>query len=176
MKLSDKGPIAPPPVLSKHLQFVSDRIQSWPGVLAATHWDLYSPSQVDGADFYLGDDELGHIHLHGEVHIPLTGHDHGFAIATGLARPFRFGGFGSGTYRFWIEADVHNAAEADIAVSLFEMSYRRSVGSLNASPQMSALTTQAAANCGERSPTSMHRSRPQETNQSAVTKADFALT
>ena len=33
MKLSDKGPIAPPPVLSKHLQFVFYRIQSWPGVL-----------------------------------------------------------------------------------------------------------------------------------------------
>ena len=134
MKLSDKGPIAPPPVLSKHLQFVSDRIQSWPGVLAATHWDLYSPSRVDGADFYLGDDELGHIHLDGEAHIPLTAHDHGIAIAADLARPFRYGAFGSGTYRFWIEADVRNKAEAENAVKLFELSYRRSSGSLNSSP------------------------------------------
>ena len=175
MKLNDKGPIAPPPELSKHLQFVSDRIQSWSGVLAATHWDLYSPSQVDGADFYLGDDELGHIHLNGEVHIPLSANDHGFAIATGLARPFRYGAFGRGTYRFWIEADVCNASEADIAVTLFEMSYRRSVESLNASLQMSALKTQASGKRGWKTPTSMNRSRPQETNQSAIAKADFTL-
>ena len=176
MKLSDKGPNAPPPVLSKHLQYASDRIQLWPNVIAATHWDLYSPSKVDGADFYLGDDEVGHIHLHGEVHIPLTAHDHGFAIAAGLARPFQYGAFGSGTYRFWIEADVRNAAEADIAVTLFEMSYRRSIGSLNTSPQMSALKKKAAGNGGQPPSTSMNRGRPQETNQSAVTKADFALT
>ena len=175
MKLNDKGPIASPPELSKHLQFVSDRIQLWPGVLAATHWDLYSPSQVDGADFYLGDDELGHIHLSGEVHIPLTAHDHGFAIATGLARPFRYGGFGSGTYRFWIEADVHNKVEAENAVTLFELSYRRSSGSFSASLQQSAVKPRPSGTRSQRPPTSMNRSGPQEANQSAVTKADFAF-
>ena len=123
MKLSDKGPIAPPPVLSKHLQSVSDRIQSWPGVLAATHWDLYSPSQVDGADFYLGDNELGHIYLNGEVHIPLPAEDHRTAIASGIARRFRFALERSGAYRFWVEADVRKIAEAAIAVTLFEWSH-----------------------------------------------------
>ena len=175
MKLSDKGPTAPPPVLSKHLQFVSDRIQSWPGVLAATHWDLYSPSQVDGADFYLGDDELGHIHLNGEVHIPLSAHDHAVAIATGLARRFRYGAFGNGSYRFWVETGVRNKAEAEIAVTLFELSYRRSSGSLDASSQVSAIKTRPSGTCVRRPPTSMNRSRPKETNQSAVTQADFAL-
>ena len=175
MKLNDKGPIAPPPELSKHLQFVSDRIQSWPGVLAATHWDLYSPSQVDGADFYLGDDELGHIHLNGEVHIPLSAHDHASAIATGLASRFRYGAFGSGSYRFWVEANVRNKAEAEIAVTLFELSYRRSSGSFSASSQEGAVKTRPSETRDRRPPTSMNRSRPQETNQSAVTKADFTF-
>lgn len=126
MQLIDKGPIAPPPILSRHLQFVSERIQSWPKVIAATHWDLYSPSQVDGADFYLRDDESGHIHLQGEVHIPLTASDHSMAIAAGMARRFRFSAYGSGAFRFWVEADVRNSSEAEIAVTLFEMSYQRS--------------------------------------------------
>ena len=175
MKLSDKGPTAPPPVLSKHLQFVSDRIQSRPGVLAATHWDLYSPSQVDGADFYLGDDELGHIHLNGEVHIPLSARDHASAIASGLARRFRYGDFGSGSYRFWVEADVRSKADAEIAVTLFELSYRRSSGSFSASLQQSAVKPRPSGTRSQRPPTSMNRSGPQETNQSAVTKTDFAF-
>ena len=51
-------------------QSVSAEIQSWPGIIAATHWFLYDRTQVDGADFYVGEKELGHIHLDGELHEP----------------------------------------------------------------------------------------------------------
>ena len=69
MTLSEKGPIAPPPILNGLLQGVSQTIQSWNGVVAATPWYLYLPTQVDGADFYVGEKELGHIHLDGSVHL-----------------------------------------------------------------------------------------------------------
>ncbi|GAC1382130.1 MAG: hypothetical protein NVSMB45_07880 [Ginsengibacter sp.] len=69
MKLEDKGPIKPPPVLSNFPEQVSKEIQSWKEIIAATHWNLYDRKQTDGADFYVGEEELGHIHLDGEVHL-----------------------------------------------------------------------------------------------------------
>jgi len=38
IKLADKGPIKPPPALKGLAQLVSQEIQSWPGIVAATHW------------------------------------------------------------------------------------------------------------------------------------------
>ena len=43
MKLADKGPIKPPPVLKGPAQLVSLEIQSWPDIVAATHWFLAGP-------------------------------------------------------------------------------------------------------------------------------------
>ena len=51
------------------MQALSVEVQSWPGVIAATHWHFNRPNEVNGADFYVGTDELGHIHLDGEVHL-----------------------------------------------------------------------------------------------------------
>ena len=51
MKLEDKGPIQPPLTLTKFPQQVSTEIQSWPGIIAATHWEIYDKTKPDGADF-----------------------------------------------------------------------------------------------------------------------------
>jgi hypothetical protein len=72
MRLESKGEIRPPPRLKGPAQSVSSEIQSWPGIIAATHWFLYDRTQVDGADFYVGEKELGHIHLDGELHLCVT--------------------------------------------------------------------------------------------------------
>jgi hypothetical protein len=69
MRLEEKGQILPPPVLSKYPQMVSEEIQKWSNIISATHWDLYDRTKVDGADFYVGKKELGHIHLDGWVHL-----------------------------------------------------------------------------------------------------------
>ena len=72
LTLEEKGPIAPPPKLATMFQDVARTIQSWPGLVAATHWLSTDPTKVDGADFYVGKDELGHIHLNGECHVATT--------------------------------------------------------------------------------------------------------
>src|SRR5258706_12562977 len=72
MRLETKGEIRPPPKLKGPAQSVSLEIQSWRGGIAATHWFLYDRTQGDGADFYVGEKELGHIHLDGELHLGVT--------------------------------------------------------------------------------------------------------
>src|SRR4029078_10122012 len=57
MRLESKGEIRPPPTLKGPAQSVSREIQSWPRIIAATHWFLYDRTQVDGADFYVGEKE-----------------------------------------------------------------------------------------------------------------------
>src|SRR6516225_9306789 len=91
MKLADKGPIKPPPALKGAAQLVSQEIQSWPGIVAATHWFLYDRTQVDGADFYVGERELGHIHLDGEIHLGATRTLAAMLIEHDLADPFEWG-------------------------------------------------------------------------------------
>lgn len=54
MTLEEKGPIKPPPVLTKYPQQVSTEIQRWDGIIAATHWEIYDKTKPDGADFYVG--------------------------------------------------------------------------------------------------------------------------
>lgn len=79
MKLSEKGKFALPPKLEpKHAQALSETLASWSGVHARTHWQLGDESVVDGVDFYVGDEELGHLHLDGDAHV------------RGLAHPFRW--------------------------------------------------------------------------------------
>ncbi len=123
MKLADKGPLAPTPTLTTMLEPVSQAIQGWPGIIAAAHWDLFWVGEVvDGADFYVGDEELGHIHLSGDVHIatsPVLGQA---LVAGGLAQPMQWGGT---AYRGWTEFAVRTAADAAYATWLFELNYQR---------------------------------------------------
>ncbi|WP_210522069.1 luciferase domain-containing protein [Hymenobacter terricola] len=119
MKLSEKGPLLPPPVLAGPGQHTAETVQSWPGVVAATHWDLFNRTRVDGADFYVGDAELGHIHLNGDVHLP-TAPALGLALlAQGLARPFPYGGEPGE----WVTFPIRTAADAAHATWLFRLNY-----------------------------------------------------
>ena len=65
-----KGPMVPPPQISDRVtSAVAEAVGSWPDVIATAHWDLYDSARVDGIDFYVGDAELGHIHLGGSIHL-----------------------------------------------------------------------------------------------------------
>jgi hypothetical protein len=60
MTLGEKGKIIPPPVLSKYPQMVSQQIQQWENIIAATHWEVWDRNKPNGADFYVGEKEPGH--------------------------------------------------------------------------------------------------------------------
>ena len=80
-----KGPLAPPPGLDGALEAISGAIAAWPSVEATTHWHLNDKTQVDGIDFYVGDDELGHIHLDGSIHLATTPELGGRMVSEGSA-------------------------------------------------------------------------------------------
>lgn len=92
MTLKQKGAVRPPPVLADPFERVSQALQGWPGIVAATHWHLSRNRQVDGADFYVADEELGHLHLDGEVHLATTLELGVPLVEAGLARRFPYGG------------------------------------------------------------------------------------
>ena len=121
MKLAEKGRFAPPPALPTHAQAVSDALASWPSVHARTHWLLGDEREVDGADFYLGDEELGHLHLDGEAHIAVSLKLRGALIAAGLAQPFQWS-------RSFVVFRVKTAKDVAHALRLFQLSYDRRAG------------------------------------------------
>lgn len=121
MKLSEKGRFAPPPSLPKVAQRVSETVGAWDGVHARTHWLLGDENEVDGADFYLGDEELGHIHLDGEAHVFLPRTIVASLVAAGLGRPFRWS---ANVVVFAID----RAKDAEHALWLFQLSYDRRRG------------------------------------------------
>ncbi len=130
MTLAEKGPLAPVPALATLLEPISQTIQTWPGIVAAAHWDLFRVGEVvDGADFYVGEVELGHIHLNGEVHLATSPALGAALVAAGLARPLRWGG---AAYRGWTETSVRTAADAARAQRLLELNYRRLTGEAEA--------------------------------------------
>ena len=73
---ASKGPVVPPLTLDGIVATVAETVSNWPGVISTAHWDLYDSSRIDGIDFYVGEDELGHIHLDGSIH--LATHPSGF--------------------------------------------------------------------------------------------------
>ncbi len=121
LPLSAKGKFAPPPVLQGFAQKVSATIQTWPSIIAATHWQLNRATQVDGADFYVGEDELGHIHLNGEVHLATSLELRNLLLAKNLARPFRY-------YASWVDTMIASDADANHAAWLFRLNYDRICG------------------------------------------------
>ncbi len=124
LSLAQKGPIAPPPTLAGSASRVALEVARWPGVVAATHWHLVRTSDVDGADLYIGDHELGHIHLDGEVHLASVLKLSAALVAAGYARPFRFGG----SYSGWVEASIRDDADADAGLFMFRLNYQRHCG------------------------------------------------
>ena len=110
-----KGPVDRPPKLRGVLGEVVDCVSSWPGVNATVHWHLCDQTRVDGVDFYLGDDELGHLHLDGVIHLSSDPKLGNLLVLEGAAKPFRY-------VRGWVEAEALHIG-ADAAVALFRRNY-----------------------------------------------------
>ena len=121
LPLNAKGRFAPPPLLEGPAGRVALEIASWPNVISATHWLLGRPGVVDGADFYVGEQELGHIHLDGEVHLATSLELRKKLLAKNQARPFPY-------YASWVEASIETEAQADHAIWLFRLNYTRLMG------------------------------------------------
>lgn len=116
MKLKAKGKIIPPPELSKYSEIVSKKIQQWPEIISATHWEIWDNNKPNGADFYFGEEELGHIHLDDWLHIPSTKEFSKALIAEGLAQKFIYAAN-------WIQFKIVDEQSADHATWLFKLHY-----------------------------------------------------
>ena len=92
MSRREKGRVAPPPALAEAPQAVADAVARLPGVTVQAHWEIGSQDAVNGTDFYVGEEELGHIHLDGEAHVPLGAAVVEALVKAGLARRFRWSG------------------------------------------------------------------------------------
>lgn len=112
---AEKGPLAPAPVLVGALKAVADEVASWAGIQATVHWHLFNRSQVDGVDFYCGEEELGHLHLDGMIHLATNRRLGATLIAEGTARPFRY-------QPGWVEAQSNDIG-VRAAVALFRRNY-----------------------------------------------------
>ena len=117
MPRSDKGVMALAPELEGPLQTVASAVAAWPGISASAHWHFYDRTRVDGVDFYLGQKELGHIHLDGSLHLA-TSPSLGKALVAGrLAQPFPY-------QRGWVCEDIYDVG-AKAAIALFRSNYER---------------------------------------------------
>lgn len=116
MKLSDKGHFASRPVLDGPAESVARSIEAWPAVHARTHWQLGDETIIDGADFYVGEQELGHLHLYAEAHIAMPRALREPLLAAKLARPFKWNGS-------FVVHRVRTAAEAQSTEWLFRLAY-----------------------------------------------------
>ncbi len=121
MKLDEKGRFAPPPALPEHAETVSRIVAAWPEVHARTHWLLGDETEIDGADFYLGQEELGHIHLEGEAHIAVSPKLRDALIKAGRAKAFRWS-------PAFVVFPIRTAADVSRAEALFRLSYDRRRG------------------------------------------------
>jgi Family of unknown function (DUF5519) len=90
MSRKAKGRVAPAPRLGPAAQAVADGVAALPTVTAQAHWEIGSQTEVNGTDFYVGEHELGHIHLDGEAHVPLGRALADVVIAAKLARRFPY--------------------------------------------------------------------------------------
>lgn len=90
MARREKGRVAPAPRLAGAPQLVADAVAGMPGVVAQAHWQIGSQTDVNGSDFYVGEEELGHIHLDGEAHVPLGAAVVKALVKARLARRFRW--------------------------------------------------------------------------------------
>src|SRR5215813_8236758 len=110
-----KGRVTPPPAVTGKLKAVADAVAAWPDVEVTTHWRFDQPKRVDGIDFYVGSDELGHIHLDGSIHLATSPRLGAELVAEGLSQPFVWG-------RGWTTASIHRLG-VDGSVALFRRNY-----------------------------------------------------
>jgi Family of unknown function (DUF5519) len=116
MKLNDKGKFEVRPSLASPAESVALTVESWASVHARTHWQLGDETVVDGADFYVGEQELGHLHLYPEAHIAVPRALRDALFAVKLARPFRWS-------QSFVVRRVKTAADARITEWLFRLAY-----------------------------------------------------
>ena len=116
MLLREKGHFAPRPVLEGVAENVALQVEKWANVQARTHWQLGDESIVDGADFYVGQRELGHLHLYAEAHVRLPRELRDLVIAAKLAKPFRWS-------EDFVVHRVRSAREAAETEWLFQLAY-----------------------------------------------------
>lgn len=121
MKLSSKGRFAPPPNLPEHAQAVSTALSGWTDMHARTHWLLGDEQVVDGADFYVGQEEVGHIHLGGEAHIAVGQKLRKALIASSRAKPFRYSDE-------FVVFPIRTEGDIQAALGLFQLAYDRRRG------------------------------------------------
>jgi luciferase-like monooxygenase len=100
-----KGRVAPPPRLGPAAQRVADGVGKLPGVSVQAHWEIGSQTEVNGTDFYVGQEELGHIHLDGEAHVPIGRALADVLISAKLAQRFPWS-------RDFVVVDTDDAAHA----------------------------------------------------------------
>lgn len=146
MKLAEKGRYAAPPRLPVHAQALSSSLASWPNVHARAHWLLGDETQVDGADFYVGERELGHIHLQGEAHIAVPKPVRDALVKAGLASPFPWS-------QAFVAYSIVTAADIDSARALFELAYDHLQGVSNAELLTRVASLSAARHPRERTAT-----------------------
>jgi hypothetical protein len=146
MKLAEKGRYAPPPQLKPAAQQASEALATWAGVHARAHWLLGDEREIDGADFYYAEDELGHIHLDSQAHVMHARPVVEALIKAGLGRRFHWSAE-------VVVFDIRKQADIAHALWLFQLSYDRRRGAKN--PELLARITQyvenGAARAGERS-------------------------
>ncbi|MCJ2088142.1 DUF5519 family protein [Methylobacterium sp. E-005] len=121
MKLRNPGPVQPAPALQGPAGELAEAISRWPGVAAFTHWELGSPGVVDGAEFHIGDPELGHIHLDGTAHIPFGSAISALLVQDKMGRTPSWG-------RDWITYPVRSSKDVQHAAWLFGLAYARMHG------------------------------------------------
>ena len=151
MKLAAKGRYAPPPPLPTRAQSVSEALARWPEVHARTHWLLGDEREVDGADFYVGDDEIGHLHLDGEAHIAVSKGLREALIEAGAAKPFRWSAS-------FVVFRVRSAADVAHALRLFQLAYDRRRGTSEADLLARARALRSAGGSAAPSDASARRS------------------
>lgn len=116
MKLSEKGRHQPRPTLPRHAETLAVELSSWDGVIARTHWLLGDERVVDGADFYAGEHELGHLHLDAVAHIPQAPGVAQALIRNRLAQRFPWSDD-------WVVSRVSSAEAVRHARWLFRLNY-----------------------------------------------------
>ena len=126
-----RSSIRQPPVLTGDLKAVADAVTIWPEVIATSRGHFAHTEQDDGIDFRVGEDELGHMHFDGSIHLASGPDLCADLVAEGLGRP-------SPWARGWLEARVDHLG-APRAVALFRRNYDR----LRPSPRRGEVGSQA---------------------------------
>jgi hypothetical protein len=118
MSRTAKGRVAPAPRLADKPQQTAELVAALPNVSVQAHWEIGSQEDVNGTDFYVGAEELGHIHLDGEAHIPIGAALAAVLVQAKLAKRFRWSA----------QFVVVDAANTEVAVWTFALRHAQIEG------------------------------------------------